>query len=73
MKIKAILEQHKKFFTATYSCHCGHAVELDGYDDADFHAKVIPNMKCPKCGEDASAATEEYRPLTTKYKASDVV
>lgn len=65
MKIKQITSQHRRDFRATFECeHCNHEVEKSGYDDTFFHSQVIPAMKCPKCGQIAS---DEYRPLTTKY------
>jgi predicted RNA-binding Zn-ribbon protein involved in translation (DUF1610 family) len=65
MKIKKILSQRRRDFTAIYECeNCGHSFEDDGYDDANFHKNVIPKMPCPKCGE---KSPDDYRPLTTKY------
>lgn len=66
MKIKRILNQHRRDFRADYECeNCGH-IEKDksGYDDANFHNNVIPKMKCPKCG---MTADKDYRALSTKY------
>jgi len=65
MKIKKILNQHRRDFTAIYECeHCENEHEGTGYDDAFFHCSVIPSMKCSKCNKTAG---DEYRPLTTKY------
>ena len=65
MKIKKIIWQSRRDFTALYECeHCGHETEGSGYDDNNFHRNVIPNIKCSKCGK---IAEENYRPLTTKY------
>lgn len=65
MKIKEIVYQNRRDFTAIYECeHCGHEVEGSGYDDRNFHENVIPSMRCPKCGK---TAPESYRPLATKY------
>ena len=65
MKIKQIIEQHRRDFTAIYECeHCGYEKEDDGYDDANFHHNVVPSMECDKCGQ---IATDDYRPLETKY------
>lgn len=52
MKILEILSQHRNDFTATMECEaCGHQRKLtSGYDDANYHDNVIPNMKCEKCG-----------------------
>lgn len=65
MKIKEILYQHRRDFTAIYECEsCGHTHEGWGYDDANFHNNVIPSMVCPECGK---KAPDNYRPLATKY------
>ena len=65
MKIKEIVSQYRRDFTAIYECeHCGYTTKGRGYDDANFHNNVIPAMKCEKCGP---AASENYRPLATKY------
>jgi transcription elongation factor Elf1 len=66
VKIKKIISQHRRDFYADYECeHCGHIEPHQaGYDDDYFHRNVIPTMKCKKCGKTAS---EDYRPLTTKY------
>jgi transcription elongation factor Elf1 len=65
MKIKKILSQHRRDFTAIYECeHCGAEQKDSGYDDSFFHSEVIPKMACKSCGKTASA---DYRPLATKY------
>ena len=65
MKIKEITYQHRRDFKAIYECeHCGCTIEQGGYDDANFHENVIPNMVCPKCHRKAS---DNYRPLKTRY------
>jgi len=65
MKIKEIKSQMRRDFIAVYECeHCSFEREGSGYDDANFHQNVIPAMKCPKCGKTAS---DNYRPLATKY------
>jgi len=71
MKIKEIKSQSRRDFTAIYECeHCGHEIEDEGYDDAYFHTNVIPEMKCESCTKKAS---DNYRPLTTKYPDSQIV
>jgi rubredoxin len=65
MKIREIIVQYRRDFVADYECeNCGYVVRMKGYDDANFHENVIPDMICPKCGE---KAPDNYRPLTTKY------
>ncbi len=71
MKIKEILSQNRRDFTAIYECeHCGVEKEGSGYDDANFHANVIPQMVCSSCKQ---MATTVYRPLTTKHHEGQVV
>jgi transcription elongation factor Elf1 len=71
MKIKKIIEQHRRDFQAIYECeHCGSAHKGNGYDDDNFHNNVIPQMPCKHCGK---TADENYRPLATKYPAGMVV
>ena len=71
MKIKKIINQMRRDFTAIYECeHCGHEQKGPGYDDGYFHQTVIPMMKCEKCGK---TADESYRPLTTKYPDGQIV
>lgn len=65
MRIKQIISQHRRDFTAEYECeHCGNIQKAGGYDDANFHNNVIPEMPCKVCEKTAG---ENYRPLTTKY------
>ena len=71
MKIKKILSQHRRDFTAIYECeHCGLEKKEYGYDDNNFHANVIPKMECGGCGK---CASDDYRALTTKYAEHQVV
>lgn len=65
MRIKKIIEQTRRDFTAIYECeHCGFEYRGYGYDDSNFHINVIPKKECPNCHK---TADETYRPLTTKY------
>lgn len=71
MRIKQILNQHRRDFNAIYECeHCGHEHEGSGYDDANFHNNVIPAMECEKCGKTSG---DDYVPRGTKYPAGYVV
>jgi len=72
MKIKKINSQYRRDFYADMECeHCGNVEkDVSGYDDANFHQNVIPNMKCKKCGK---IAGDDYRPLTTKYGEHEIV
>ncbi len=72
MKIKTILSQNRRDFTAVYECeHCGEVETSTGYDDSYFHQHVVPKMKCKKCGKIAILGV--YRPLPTRYPDSQVV
>ena len=65
MKIKEIVSQNRRDFTAIYECeHCGATKRSTGYDDGNFHTNVIPAMKCAACEK---TAADTYRPLATKY------
>lgn len=72
MKIQRINSQSRRDFVADMECeHCGHVEKnVSGYDDDYFHRNVIPNMECNKCGKKAS---DEYRPIRTKYDAHEVL
>lgn len=71
MRIKQIISQHRRDFTAIYECeHCDAKCEGRGYDDDNFHRNVIPKMPCAMCGE---TAPDSYRPLTTKYAEGFVI
>ena len=72
MKIKTILSQSRRDFTATLECeHCGAEAKLsNGYDDTNYHQNVIPAMECSTCGK---KSPEQYRPLAPKYEAHQVV
>ena len=71
MKIKEIVSQHRRDFTAVYECeHCGHEKTAGGYDDANFHNNVVPQMPCEECGK---TAAESYRPLAPKYAPGEDV
>lgn len=72
MKVKQINSQSRRDFRADMECeHCGNIhKDVSGYDDAYFHSEVIPKMKCNKCGE---IAPSNYRPLSTKYEANEIV
>jgi primosomal protein N' len=60
MRIKAKIEQNRRDFTADYECEaCGHVVRGRGYDDANFHHNVIPEMECEKCGATGSTTRSD--------------
>lgn len=64
MRIKEIHSSHRNDYTATMVCeHCGH-VQSDphGYNDANYHDRVIPRMKCGTCGLDRSGEVPGANP-----------
>lgn len=72
MHIHEIISQSRRDFRAIYECeHCGHQQKSYGYDDANFHINVIPNMECKQCGKKADI--ESYDPLEPKYASDEVV
>jgi predicted RNA-binding Zn-ribbon protein involved in translation (DUF1610 family) len=69
MKIKEILSQHRRDFTALYECEgCGYTYEGGGYDDEYFHEEGIPKIRCPECGKTSAQCGADYQPLKTKYQ-----
>jgi len=72
MKIKKIISQSRRDFTAMMICeHCGdEEINSSGYDDDFYHNKVIPKMKCDKCGKEAPA---DYKAKETKYSADEII
>ena len=68
MKIKQITSQLRRDFHAVYECEgCGGQKQSHGYDDANFHQNVIPNMKCAACGKSAKDLGVDVLPLAPKY------
>lgn len=50
MRIKNILNRSRRDFTAVYKCEfCNEEVQGYGYDDANFHDHVVPNLSCRFC------------------------
>lgn len=71
MKIKKMLNQSRRDFTAIYVCeHCGFEETGYGYDDTNFHVNVIPKKKCKKCGK---TADENYKAQDTRYPDGYVI
>lgn len=65
MKIQKITSQHRRDFYAIYECeHCGSTQKGSGYDDANFHNNVIPDMECTQCRR---KAPDDFRALAPKY------
>jgi rubrerythrin len=68
MKLIKISNRSRRDFTGEYECEsCGHKHTGYGYDDRYFHHDVIPNMKCPRCGQSTVSLGLEPMPHATKY------
>jgi len=69
MKIKKIVNQYRRDFTALMECEfCGHQeMNNSGYDDYYYHHKVIPNMECGKCGKSTISKGGEAGRTATRY------
>jgi len=69
MKIKQIINQHRRDFVATMVCEfCGSEVKNDsGYDDRYYHDHVIPGMKCKKCDKSTNSEGGKVTNTPTKY------
>lgn len=69
MKIKKIISQSRRDFTASMECEFCQNKETNssGYDDRYYHDNVIPNMKCKKCNESTVSKGGEVDKAETKY------
>lgn len=69
MKIKEIIYQHRRDFSAIIECEsCGTEEKLEaGYDDDYYHSKVIPNIKCKTCSKSSISSNSNINPLVPKY------
>jgi predicted RNA-binding Zn-ribbon protein involved in translation (DUF1610 family) len=69
MKITRMNWQHRRDFSAEYTCEgCGNKqIDDSGYDDDYYHRNVIPNKKCAKCGESSITLGVTIKPQKTKY------
>jgi hypothetical protein len=75
MQILNIINQIRRDFTARLVCQsCKHEQILNsGYDDDYFHQKVIPDIKCEKCGESTNSLNLPVEPFQTKYPAGMII
>jgi hypothetical protein len=56
MKIKKIIWQHRRDFTAIYICeHCDQEQTAGGYDDLHFHHRALPRTLCSYCARTRTA------------------
>lgn len=70
MKIKEYTSRHRNDFSAIMECEgCGNTHKLTtGYDDDYYHTRVIPRMKCEKCGK-----SSEEMPVERSEKSIDLL
>ena len=58
MKIIRFTWLMRNDFKAIYECeHCNDSFEAWGYNDANFHNRVVPNVHCDKCGKKSDGTT----------------
>jgi C4-type Zn-finger protein len=70
MKIKEYTSRHRNDFSAIMECEgCGSTCKLTtGYDDDNYHTRVIPRMKCEHCGK-----SSEEMPVEKSEKSIDLL
>ncbi len=75
MRIQKINSQNRRDFHADMVCeHCGHVEKnVSGYDDDHYHRNVIPDKECKECKQCGKKASDDYRPMGTKYAPHEVV
>lgn len=75
MKITKMISQHRRDFSAEYTCEGCRNKQIDdsGYDDGYYHENVIPNMKCKSCGESTITLGKPIEPQATKYPEGFVI
>ena len=75
MKIKKMINQHRRDFWADFECeNCGNVEKnISGYDDRNFHDNVIPSMKCKNCGKSRNDLGVIQEVTDTKYQEWQVV
>lgn len=71
MKLKQILNQHRRDFQGKYECEfCKHIQtdsSMNSYDDRNYHDNVIPNMRCEKCNKSTNSEGGIIEKTPTKY------
>ena len=74
MRIKKMIGQSRRDFTAVYECEsCGATEQSYGYDDRNFHDNVIPAMKCKACGQSRNSLGVTAAPTSTRYAEWETV
>jgi hypothetical protein len=71
MKLIKVINQHRRDFQGEYQCEfCNHIEQdkgMSSYDDHNYHANVILNMKCKSCGCSTLTGDGTPEPVITKY------
>lgn len=76
MKITKTYNWSRRDFCYDAKCeHCGDETKNhSGYDDSYYHSKVVPEMKCKKCGESTNSKdTGEPKTVTVPRYDDNVV
>lgn len=74
MRIKQIVNQHRRDFSAVLECSCGSTVHLDsGYDDDNYHRNVIPKMICKSCNKSELDYTDTPQTMQPKWPGYFVI
>lgn len=63
MRLTKVTERYGNDFWGEIECEfCQHKAKLDsGYEDAYYHAEVIPSMVCRSCGKTGKQWKEQQR------------
>lgn len=71
MYLKEKTHQIRRDFHGIIECeHCGADRELSsGYDDANYHENVIPDLTCHECGKKAPENGKRTAPSVPAWKA----
>lgn len=66
MKIIKTYGWNRRDFQYDAKCeHCDHETkDNSGYDDSDYYNDVVPDLKCPNCGESSNSKQIEGVPKT---------
>lgn len=69
MKVIKRYNQHRRDLSIDMECErCEEKqINTDAYDDTNFWQNVVPNFKCPRCGESTNSLGKEIGSTTTKY------
>lgn len=75
MKIISIIDQTRRDFRANIECEiCGHQDVLsNGYDDRNYHDKILPAIKCKNCGKSRNDAGIKGDFTKTRYAEYEVI